>query len=131
MNIIAICFIGIITAVIALTLKRYNAEISFLIAIAGSVLIFLSVLLNLNSIRETINQILGLASINPTYIAILLKVMGICFITEFASDCCIDAGQKALANNVSLSGKILVLVTALPLYKDVLNTVISLTGGTV
>lgn len=131
MNILAISFIGIITSVLALMLKRHNSEISFLIAIAGCVLIFLSVLLNLNSVSETINSILSTAQINTTYISILIKAMGICFLTEFACDCCIDAGQRALANNVSLAGKILVLVTAIPLYKDVLDTVLNLTGGAV
>ena len=131
MNIIAICFIGIITSVIALSIKRYNSEISFLIAIAGCILIFLSVLLNLNSVSETINSILSTAQISTAYISILLKALGICFLTEFACDCCIDAGQKALANNVSIAGKIMVIVTAIPLYKDVLDTVLSLTGGVV
>ena len=131
MSIVSICIIGILTSVIALTLKKYNSEISFLLAIAGSVLIFLSVLLNLNSVSSTISAILSTAQINTTYISILLKAMGICFITEFACDCCIDAGQKALANNVSIAGKIFVLVTAIPLYKEVLDTVLSLTGGAV
>ncbi len=131
MNIVAISFIGILTATISLTLKKYNGEISFVVAVIGSVLIFLSVLLNLNSISDTVNSIFSTANINSTYIAILLKAMGICFLTEFACDCCIDAGQKALANNISLAGKILVLVTAIPLYQEVLNTVLSLTGGAV
>jgi len=131
MNITAICLIGIVTSVLALMLKKYNSEISFLLAIAGCILIFLSVLLNLNSVRETVNSILATAQISSTYISILLKAMGICFLTEFACDCCIDAGQKALSNNVSIAGKILVLVTAIPLYRDILDTVISLTGGAV
>lgn len=129
MNIAAVCFIGIITAVISLTLKRYNPEISFLIAVAGCILIFLSMLLNLNSVSEAFKSILSAAQINSTYVAILLKAVGICFLTEFACDCCIDSGQKALANNVSIAGKILVLVTAIPLYRDILDTVLSLTGG--
>lgn len=131
MNILSICFIGILTSLIALSLKKYNSEISFLVAISGCILIFLSVLLNLSSVSETVNSIISTANVNSTYIKILLKAMGICFLTEFACDCCIDAGQKALANNVTIAGKVLVLITAVPLYKDVLDTVLSLTGGAV
>jgi stage III sporulation protein AD len=87
--------------------------------------------LNLNAVYSTLKSMFSTADINVTYISILLKAMGICFITEFACDCCIDAGQKALAGNISLAGKIIVLVTAIPLYQDVLNTVLSLTGGAV
>jgi stage III sporulation protein AD len=131
MSIFSICLIGVLTAVISLALKRYNGEISFLLAIAGCILIFLSIILNLNAVYSTLKSMFSTADINVTYISILLKAMGICFITEFACDCCIDAGQKALAGNISLAGKIIVLVTAIPLYQDVLNTVLSLTGGAV
>lgn len=131
MNIISIAMIGIVTAVLSLSVRRYNSEISLLLAIAGCVIIFLSVLLNLSSAFETVRTILATASVSTEYIVILLKAVGICFLTEFACDCCIDAGQRALAGNVSLAGKILVLVTAIPLYQDILNTVLSLTGGAV
>ena len=131
MNIISITVLGVLTALLSLSIRRYNAEISLIIAIAGCVIIFLSVLLNLSSAFETVKSILQTASVSTEYIVILLKAVGICFLTEFACDCCIDAGQRALAGNVSLAGKILVLVTAIPLYQDILNTVLSLTGGAV
>ena len=57
--------------------------------------------------------------------------MGICFVTEFACDICRDAGQSALASNVALAGKVMVLVTAVPLYSQILNTVLTLMGGSV
>ena len=131
MSILAISFVGVTTAVLSLSLRRYNAEISVAIAIIGSIIIFLSVLLNLSSVYETVKSILSASSVSLNYISILLKVVGICFLTEFASDCCMDAGQRALANNIAIAGKLLVLVTAMPLYKDVLDTVLNLTGNAV
>ncbi len=130
MNILTISFIGVLTATVSLTLRRHNPEIALVAAIIGSVLIFLSVILNLNSVYETVKTIFDTASVNSVYVAILLKTVGISLLTEFSCDCCIDAGQKALAGNISLAGKILVLVTAIPLYKDVLDAVLSLTGST-
>ena len=131
MSILAVSFVGVTTAVLSLSLRRYNAEISIGVAIVGSIIIFLSVLLNLNSVYDTVSSILTASSVNTKYIAILLKCVGICFLTEFASDCCFDAGQRALANNIAIAGKIIVLVAAMPLYKDVLDTVLSLTGNAV
>lgn len=129
MNIISVCILAVLTTIISLTIKKYNPEISFIVAIVGSIVIFVTVLINLNSLKETISQVLEIASIDNSYILILVKVLGICFVTEFATDCCIDAGQKALSNNISLAGKVFVLITAIPLYQDVLETVLSLTGG--
>ncbi len=129
MSILAVSFVGVTAAVISLSLRRYNAEISIAVAIVGSIIIFVSVLINLNSVYDTIGSILNASSVNSKYIAILLKAVGICFLTEFAGDCCFDAGQRALANNIAIAGKVLVLITAMPLYKDVLDTVLNLTGN--
>ena len=131
MNIVAICALGVVVTVEAVTLKRYNGEYSLLISIAGCIFIFLSLITSINSLFDMVNKILSNAGISITYITILLKALGICFITEFACDCCKDAGQTALANNVSLAGKVMVLVTAIPLYTEILNTVLTLTGGAV
>ncbi len=130
MNILSICAVAILTSVLALSLRRHNAEISFIAAIAGCTLILVSVLINMTSLYETLRDILSSAQIKVEYITVLLKALGICFLTEFACDMCIDAGQRALAGNVSLAGRLLIVVSAVPLYKDVLNTVLSLTGGT-
>lgn len=131
MNIVAICALALITSVIAVTLKRYNGEMSLMVAIAGCIFIFLSLLSSFTSLYDTVNKILSSTGINVTYITVLLKAVGICFVTEFACDCCKDAGQNALASNVSVAGKIMVLVTAIPLYNEILQTVLSLTGGAV
>lgn len=131
MNIVAICALAVVVTVVAVTLKRYNGEYSLLICIAGCIFIFLSLITSINYLFDTVNKILSNAGISITYITILLKALGICFITEFACDCCKDAGQTALANNVSLAGKVMVLVTAIPLYTEILNTVLTLTGGAV
>ncbi len=127
MSISSICLIGIITAVISLSIRRYNSEIAFLTTLAGCIIIFLSALLNISSLYETAQRIFSTASVDISYIKILLKAVGLCFISEFAVDLCIDSGNRALANNISIAGKVLILITSLPLYNDILNCVLSLT----
>jgi stage III sporulation protein AD len=129
MSIAAICFVGIITAVISVSLRKYNTEVSFLVTLAGSIIIFLSVILNISSLFETVKHIFDTASIQAGYIKILFKAVGLCFICEFAVDLCVDCCQRSLANNISIAGKVLVLITAIPLYKDILSTILSLTGA--
>ena len=100
-----------------------------MLTIACSIIILLSVLLKAVDVIDNIETIIASCNINMSYIAILLKVIGICLITEFAVNTCKDAGSQALACNVSLAGKILVTITALPLYTDILNTVMGLMGS--
>ena len=126
MNILTICILAIVAVILILTIKSKNSEIALMIGIACSVIILLAVLSQAVSVINTVNNIIAVSQISTSYIVILLKVIGICLLTEFAVNTCKDAGRQSIASNVSLAGKIMVTVTALPLYTDILNTVLSL-----
>lgn len=131
MNILAVSCVAVTSAVLSLSLRRYNAEIAVAVAIIGGIIIFVSVILNLSSALETFKLILDASSVDSKYITILLKAVGICFLSEFAGDCCLDAGQRTLANNVITAGKVMVVIIAVPMYRDVLDCALSLAGGSV
>ncbi|MEE1317908.1 MAG: SpoIIIAC/SpoIIIAD family protein [Ruminococcus sp.] len=126
MNILLISLLAVIAVIIMVMLKPKNGEIAIMLGISASVIILLAVLSQVTQIMDTINNIIAVSGISTSYIVILLKVIGICLITEFAVNTCKDAGSQSLAGNVSLAGKILITITALPLYSDILNTVIGL-----
>ena len=126
MNIVSIGVLAVVAVIVALTLRPKNAEIALMLTDACSVLILVALLSQARQIIGTVNSIVAASQINTGYIAILLKVVGICLLTEFAVNTCRDAGSQSLAGNVSLAGKLLVTITALPLYTDILNTVIGL-----
>lgn len=126
MNVFSICVLAVVTVIIILTLRSRNSEIALMLGISCSIIILLSMLSQVSLIISTLNSIVAASNININYIVILLKVIGICLITEFAVNTCKDAGSQSLAGNVSLAGKIMVTITALPLYSDILNTVLSL-----
>lgn len=100
-----------------------------MLGISCSVIILIGVLTQVSAIITTINQIIASSGISIDYIVILLKSIGICLVTEFTVNTCKDSGSQSLASNVSLAGKIMVTVTALPLYSDILKTVLSLAGN--
>lgn len=128
MNVFSICVLAVVTVIIIATLRPKNGEIALMLAVSCSVIILLWIFSQVSSIISTINSIVSAADINVNYIVILLKVIGICLITEFSVNTCKDAGSQSLAGNVSLAGKIMVTITALPLYSDILSTVLSLMG---
>ena len=123
MNITGICALGVVIAVTAVTIKRYNGEMSLLLCIAGCIFIFLSLLSSFSSLYDTVSKILANTGISVTYITILLKAVGICFVTEFACDICRDAGQSALAAKMEIAGAVLTLSVCLPLFEQVLDLI--------
>lgn len=125
-SVVSVGILALTASILALSLRRRNGEISLLLIIAASVMILLYVLSSASSVISAVNGIVSATRINTDYIVILLKVIGICLMTEFAANTCRDSGSLSLASNVTLAGKLLVTVTALPLYTEILNTVLSL-----
>ncbi len=126
MSIVSISALAVAAVIIALTLKPKNAELALMLATAASVIIMFSLLGNAAQITQRLSELAAASGINTGYIAILLKVVGICLVTEFAANTCRDSGSSSLAGSVTLTGKILVTAAALPLYADILSTVTEL-----
>ena len=64
-----------------------------------------------------------LTSVSREYIKILLKITGITFISEIASDISKDCGYSSVASQVQIFGKISVLVISLPVFAELISKV--------
>lgn len=126
MSIITICGAAIVTAVLALMLRSQSPHSAMLLSIASGAVIILSLLKNMPDTLGGIRSVMADGGIDTADIAILLKVMGICFVTEFTCDCVTEAGLLSLSTNISFAGKILVLLTALPLFQNILDVITKL-----
>lgn len=129
MSAITICAAGTIASILAIILKKNNAEHSIILTICASAILITyiagAILEALGGIRDIFSQ----SGFDESYIALLLKCVGICFLTEFTCDTCKDAGQASLAGIVLFGGRISVLLLALPLFSELLGIVIRLSGG--
>lgn len=129
MNITGICIIAVTSAIIAITLKQSTPQISLVLSLITGVIILISIASYLPIFIEKMDLLMSQSGVNPEYAKVLLKSVGICFICQFSSDICKDSGQSALAGKVELAGKILILISALPLMEEILTTANSLISG--
>lgn len=60
--------------------------------------------------------------------SILLKALGVAFLTETAASVCRDSGEASLAGWVEMAGKLEILLLSFPLIRMVLDTVSALLG---
>ncbi len=125
-DIFSILGIAVTAAVSAVALKKYSPETSVVIAIAAGLIILVWVMSEITPIINEINNCIGSAGIDSGYLPVLLKSVGICFVCQFASDSCKDAGQTALASRVELASGITIVLLALPLIENILSTAIGL-----
>ncbi len=110
----------------AVALRKYAPEMSAVIAVSAGGVILLSILSQTSPVINEIGQFIKGAGIDGTYGSVLIKTIGICFLSQFTADTCRDAGQNSLASKVELAAKISVTVLSLPLFEAVLQTAAAL-----
>lgn len=129
MNIITIAAVAIVSAITAVAIKKQNGETALMLSVACSVILLMAVISFAGNVLQTVNRIAAASDMNVEYIKILLKVIGICIVTELAVSVCKESGQQTIASNVTLAGKILIMVASLPLYTEIFDTVVSLVNN--
>ena len=91
MEIVKIVGIGLIAVIIIILLKQYRPEFAIYISLLTGVLILCLVMDKLTGIIELIQSISNKSNINNQFIAILIKMTGIAFLSEFAVSMCKDS----------------------------------------
>ena len=129
MDIVAICVVSVVAFIFSLSLKNLHPSISLIIVLFTSVTILLYLLDYFGEVTSYIKELFNSVNINYEYITLLLKSTGICFITEFTCDMCKESGYTSLSSQISLAGKVITLIMALPLFREVLSISLSLAGA--
>lgn len=112
--------------IINIVLKNYSKEFTFLINIVCTIIIFTLISKDLKGIVDRLMSISNEISVLLPYIKIMLKILGISMIAQLLSDLCRDNGENTLANQTELSAKIIILVTALPLFTTIMDIMIGM-----
>lgn len=123
MSIVSVSVLGVFAVLAALTLKQYNKEISAIIVISAVVLLGLYELPYILNICNAVKEISSLSEISEEYLSALIKSLGMCYITQLSSSVCKENGSQSVAAQIELSGKIVILLLALPIYNDVIEMI--------
>lgn len=124
-----ICGIGILTALLAMVIKRTNSALGVLLSVACCVALGVMAAQVLKPIVEFVQSLQQTANLNGTLMKPLLKTVGVGILTQITGAVCQDAGEAAMAKMVELCGSLVALYVALPLLTAVLSLLNQLTGG--
>lgn len=109
---------------LALIVKEQKPNFSFLLIVFVSCSIFLFLADKIYEIIMMLEKIAVNAHVNTVYLETILKIIGIAYIAEFASQITKDAGLGSLASKIELSGKILILAMAIPILTVIIETIL-------
>lgn len=126
MEIIKIIGIALVALVIIIMLKQYRPEYAIFISILTGILILFLVMDRLTGIINLIESIKSKFSINTQFIALLIKITGIAFLSEFAVSICKDSGETAIASKIELGSKIIIISMSIPIISSLLEIILKI-----
>lgn len=114
----------VLTLVIVTHLRRDGPVLAMITSLAFTVLLLLFVLPEVGQIVRLLEELSSRAGVRSGYLAVLWKAIGISYLTAFAAELSRDAGEKTIASGVELAGKVMVLITALPVVVAILDQLV-------
>lgn len=109
--------------------KSVKPEYAVCLSVATGVLLLLLAVEKLEIVVESVRLIQDSISIQTSYIQVLLKIIGITYISEFAADICRDAGYTAVAGQIGVFARLSVLAVSMPIVTALLDTIRGFLGG--
>ena len=118
--------IAIISTTLCLVIKKDRPEIAMFIAVLTGITILLSVIFKLNFIVESIQDLAVRANIPSMYITLIIKLIGIAYLMEFAIQICKDCGEGNIASKLEFGGKIIVMTMSFPILLYIVEMIINI-----
>lgn len=118
--------VGIISALIIICLKSANSELAAPVSIASGLLILLMTVSYVKEFVSFFGDMANVAGLDDGIYKIVLKVLAISYLSEFASGAVEDLGQKNLSEKIQFASKTIMIVLAMPLLKNLIEKVVAL-----
>ena len=123
--------LALVCLVALLVLRQIKPEWGALVRMAAAVVaagFILTMVSSVLGLVDDLSTVSGGAMPADTW-SILLKALGVAFLTEIAASICRDSGESGLAGWVEMAGRVEILLLSFPLIRTVLDTVSDLLGG--
>ncbi len=123
MDIVKISILGIAAVLLSLMLKNYKQEYSYYLNLAVCICVFLYVVSKLEFLLDYVERIQNLVQLDPVYLTMIIKMIGITYVAEFAVNLCKDAGCQTIAGQIELFAKLSILVISMPVILAFMETI--------
>lgn len=120
MNAIRILGLCIAAAMVCSAIRMQNPQIASAVAIGSGAAAILMSMSDFQAISRQLQRLSALDWMDGDEFTYLLKLCAIALLGEFASDICIDCGERALANRIAFGVKAAMLASALPMAGDIM-----------
>ncbi len=121
--IIKLAVLAITGAFLTAQLKNLKPEYGQVLLIGMGVFLFFYAVSYLEAIKQMLEKITSMITVPKSYLVILMKMTGIAYVCEFASNLCKDAGCQTIASQVEMIGKLSMLLISIPVITALTDTI--------
>lgn len=113
---------GILAVLLAVQLKGMKPEYGIYLSLAAAVAIFAVGAQKLEGVIEILSRLQQYLPVSAEYLQVLLKMVGITYLSEFAAGICKDAGYQAIGCQIEMFGKLMILALSMPIVMALMET---------
>lgn len=126
MGIFQMAAFALLAASLVLLVRVYRPDMALQVSIVAGLLLLLYMFTQIGGVLSGLTSFAEAYNIDTGYIGVLLKIIGIAYVSQFAAEICRDAGESSLASKVELGGRVMILAAALPAAISLLDMVAAL-----
>lgn len=120
-EIVKIIGVAFLTAITGIVLKATKPELAFAVTVTGSIVCLLFLLDLLQNSLGVLSSVVSITGMENGLVRILLKIVGVGYLTEFSAGVLNDFGNATIADKVTLGGKLAIVILSLPIIESLLT----------
>lgn len=121
-----LCAMAVIAASMAIMVKSIRPELALQVSVMAGLLILLAALEMIGGIISSLVTLADRYGVDSTHIGIVIKVIGIAYVAQFASQICKDGGEGAISGKIELAARVVMLGMVLPSVISLFDTISAL-----
>lgn len=122
-TVLKVIFGALIAVILGLMLRQQGKDIALLLSTAVCCMVIAVGISYLTPVVDFVRELQANTGMDPAFIRIILKSVGIGLVAEIAGLICTDAGNAALAKTIQILATAVILWLALPLMRALLELV--------
>ena len=115
--------VAFVTTIASILLKPTKPELSFAVTVTGVIVVLLFIVDGLQNTLSVFTSIAAVTGIENGLLKILIKIVGVGYLTEFGASILQDFGGNSMADKVVLGGKIAIVLLSMPMIEGLLNMI--------
>ncbi|MDO4536244.1 MAG: stage III sporulation protein AD [Clostridium perfringens] len=124
--VIQVVAFSLVVMFLYLILKENKSTVASMILLISGVMICLFIFPYIKEIMTFVEEMTSSSGIDVVYVQIVMKIIAISYLATFCSVLCKDVGINSIATKVEFTAKIMILLLAMPIMKNVLDSILNI-----